>query len=129
MTTIDSYLFLALGTIMQAVPALAPQYFPPTGIVGSNGSELWLEFMGWVNYLVAAAGIAHLQLLPGWRQFAQWAEASWTEIGSLEQVLSSLDLLAQLDGEPGRGASLSRVPLSGSLNEDRQSQYPNPECL
>jgi hypothetical protein len=119
MTTIDSCLFLALGTIMKTVPAIAPQYFPPSGIVGPNVSELWLEFMGWVNHLVGAAGIAHLQLRPAWPGVIEWAEASWEGMASLEYALSSVgpDGVSPFDAE------------SGSIPVNRQSRCPNYGCV
>lgn len=77
--TINSCLFLALGLVMQFVPAIAPGYFPPTGIVGSNGSELWLEFMGWVNCIVGADLIARCQLTPLLQRLVSLSRATWDE--------------------------------------------------
>ena len=69
---------------MRVVPAIMPEHFPPTGIVGSNDSELWLEFMGWVNSIIGAVVIARLQLLPFLKRLVYWSQASWEELAPIE---------------------------------------------
>ena len=105
MTAIDSYVFLMLGAAMQIVPALAPQYFPPNGTVGTNGSELWLLFMGWVNYLLGAAFVAQFHCLPGLKRLAQWSQTSWEQaiqIGLFRRPTVSLEMLWELQWDFGR---------------------------
>jgi hypothetical protein len=103
MTAIDSYAFLLLGAVMQIVPAIAPQHFPPEGIVGTNGSALWLQFMGWVNYLLGAAFVAQLQILPGLKRLAQWSQTSWDQAIPTELFRPTvrLELWLQFQGDFG----------------------------
>jgi hypothetical protein len=49
MNTGNALGFLLFGTVMGALPALAPEWFPPTGLDGSSGRALWLEVMALVQ--------------------------------------------------------------------------------
>jgi hypothetical protein len=48
MTNLRAAGFLALGGVVNLLPALAPAQFPPNSLDGGNTSALWLQFMGWV---------------------------------------------------------------------------------
>jgi hypothetical protein len=54
MTTPNAAGFFLLGLLMNFLPVLLPGCFPPTGVVGSNTSALWLEFMGMVQGTLGA---------------------------------------------------------------------------
>jgi hypothetical protein len=59
MNTGNSLGFLLFAVTMGSLPALAPGWFPPSGVDGSSGRALWLELMalvqaGWsTSYLVS----------------------------------------------------------------------------
>ena len=49
MNTGNALGFLLFAAAMKLLPALAPTWFPPTGMDGSSGRALWLEIMALVQ--------------------------------------------------------------------------------
>jgi hypothetical protein len=49
MNTGNSLGFLLFAVAMGSLPAVAPGWFPPTGLDGSSGRALWLEVMALVQ--------------------------------------------------------------------------------
>jgi len=57
MSTNNALCFISVGLMMYGLPTLAPEYFPPHAIYGTNTSELWLAFMGIVLGLIGATSL------------------------------------------------------------------------
>ena len=57
MNSIDALGLYGLGIIMRMVPALNPDWFPPTGCDGTSAQAIWLAAMGAV---LEVAGISYL---------------------------------------------------------------------
>jgi hypothetical protein len=51
--------FILVGVFFTFIPSLVPAWFPPNEIDGSNASELWLGFMGWVQITIGAIRFGH----------------------------------------------------------------------
>jgi hypothetical protein len=49
MNTGNSLGFLLFAVAMGSLPAVAPGWFPPTGLDGSSGRAMWLELMAFVQ--------------------------------------------------------------------------------
>ncbi len=49
MNTGNALGFLFFAATMGFLPTVAPEWFPPTGLDGSSGRALWLEFMALVQ--------------------------------------------------------------------------------
>lgn len=86
MTPFHAYCFCVLGWGLNLLPAVAPSLFPPSSVYGTNTSALWLGLMGWVNGLVGAGYIAHLQVNPVLVRALAWRRAVLPEL-SAENIL------------------------------------------
>lgn len=53
MNTNHASIFTVLGTLMHLIPVLMPELFPAAG-TGAGTRELWLQFMGAVNFTIGA---------------------------------------------------------------------------
>jgi len=107
MTPLHAYVFLALGGLLNLLPMLAPAYFPPNSLDGSNTSALWLQLMGWVNGGLGAGCVARLQLLPVIGQALAWRPAPLPKFVPAEMLRPalSLDHGDYLDGDGEQSAA------------------------
>ena len=64
--------FLLFGLVMWALPDLAPDLFPRSGMDGSSAREMWIQVMGVVHLSVGAGFLLQLQ---GWPRLARWLAA------------------------------------------------------
>lgn len=64
MGTLNAFAFSLLGTLMGFLPALLPSYFPSAGMAGSSASELWLEFMGFLQGSLGTFYIVRNEIVP-----------------------------------------------------------------
>ena len=52
MNTKNALGFLVVGVVMKSLPALAPDWFPPTGPDGTSASAIWLNCMGPIEIII-----------------------------------------------------------------------------
>jgi len=71
MNTGNALGFLLFAAAMKLLPAVAPGWFPPTGLDGSSGRALWLEVMAFVQ---AGCGASFL--------FFRWVVPAMTRIAA-----------------------------------------------
>ena len=58
---------------MQALPRLAPTWFPPTGCDGTSGSAIWLTWMGRIEMLLGGCYLLKHQAGATYRRLATTA--------------------------------------------------------
>ena len=108
MTPLHAYVFLALGGLLNLLPALAPAYFPPNSLDGANTSALWLQFMGWVSGGLGAGYAARLQVLPAVVQVLAWRPAPLPQFVPAEILRPAMDFyeeIGSIGDERERGAA------------------------
>src|ERR1043166_1891116 len=106
MNTGNALGFLGFGAIMGLLPAVAPSWFPATGIDGSSARALWLQMMGVVQATMGLFFLVRLQLIP--------AAIRW--------LASELRPAAVLTNAPvpANAASVTPFPLSAALARSEQ---------
>ncbi len=110
MTTSHAFGFVFLGLGMIFTPAYWPESFVANAMDGSCTSALWLESMGFVNFLLGMitalrneltrlAGAVDALELHGWQVFDQ-SEVQWIMPASFYELE-----LAQLEAQEVRSAA------------------------
>lgn len=88
-TAKNALVLLVVGLVMQLIPVLAPYWFPPTGVDGSNASAIWLTCMGIIEASIGAWYLMKLQVIPALirgRQRAAGLAASRTQTPGVRPV-------------------------------------------
>lgn len=73
--TAHALAFVSLGSLMQILPVVLANQFPPSALGLENTSALWMRFMGWVNFSFGAGWLFTLHVLPGLVRLSAWRPA------------------------------------------------------
>jgi hypothetical protein len=73
MNTANALGFFGFGALRWLLPAVAPGWFPPTGIDGSSARALWIQLMGVVQCAIGASFLLRGQVIPA---VARWLAAA-----------------------------------------------------
>jgi hypothetical protein len=89
MNTGNALGFLLFAAMMGSLPALAPGWFPPNGVDGSNGRVIWLELMALVQ-----AGWSTSYLFSRW--VAPIAARAWAYLPQRKPAAAMLPASSQV---------------------------------
>lgn len=73
--TAHAFAFVSLGSLMQILPVVLPNQFPPSALGIENTSALWIRFMGWVNFSFGTGWLLTLHVWPGLVRLCAWRPA------------------------------------------------------